>query len=140
MNVPRLEIYLNEEAKLCIAKVERLGAASSLILDVALNDLMAEGLDDASSQLGHGLINNLKLWHEDAFKNIDCPSEQDNHQHDDFDIALYLIEKSVFRKTAVHVPSIDALLAQCADRDLETKEFFDDTWPTIRKNLESFDV
>ena len=140
MNVPRLEVYLNEESKLCIAKVERMGAAPCLILDVALNDLMAEGLDDASSQLGLGLINNLKLWHEKEFNSLGLPIEEEKDRHDDFDIALYLIEKSVLEKTAVHVRSIDALLKQDSDKDLETKEFFEVSWPSIRKSLECFNA
>ena len=138
MNVPRLEIYLDENSKLCIAKVDRLGASSQLIVDVDLNELKSHGLDGASSRLGRGLINNLSLWHKKEFENWGLPVAQEIDEPDDFSIAQCLIEKSVLGSTAVHVRSIDTLLRQEAEKSQESKSFFEDTWPTIRERLESF--
>lgn len=63
MTTPRLEVYLDESDNLCIAKVEKAGAASRLILDIELDDLKSFDPVDASYRVGGTILNILRIWH-----------------------------------------------------------------------------
>jgi hypothetical protein len=138
MNVPRLEIYLNESSKLCIAKVDCIGADSRIIIDMDIDELKAHGLEGAASQVGQGIIHILSLWHKKEFETWDIPKMQDDPELGDYGIAQCLIGKSVSGKTGVHVPSIAMLLHQAASRDEDARRFQEESWPVIRARLESF--
>ena len=138
MTVPRLEIYLDEQQKLCIAKVEREGAESRLIFDIGLDEIKSSELDAASAKFGGTIFNLLNMWHKGAFEGWGIPSTEEISQSDDYEIAQRLIGKSVSGKTSIHVPSIDLLLTQEASRNDDAKRFLADTWPVIRERLESY--
>jgi hypothetical protein len=65
MTTPRLEIYFDDSDNLCIAKVERIGATSRLILDIELNDIKALDPKDASYRIGGTVLNILRIWHKE---------------------------------------------------------------------------
>lgn len=138
MNVPRLEIFLNESSMLCIAKVEQVGADSRLMVDVDLNELKSHGLEGASSRIGGLIINILSKWHKTEFESWDMSVAEESPELSDNGIAQCLIGKSVLNKTAVHVPSIDLLLSQEAGKNEEARRFFEESWPVIRERLESY--
>ena len=140
MNIPRLEVYLNEDAKFCISKVERVGAASRLMIEIDLEELKSYGADGAAGRIGSALINILSLWHKKEFETWNSPSAyHEGSELDDFGIAHSLIEKSLSNKTSVHVHSIETLLTQAADAREDVKRFIEESWPIIRQRLERFD-
>lgn len=140
MTVPRLEIYLGEQQKVCIAKVEREGAESRLIFDISLDELKSSELEAASSKFGGTIFNLLNMWHKGAFEGWGIPSFEEISQSDDYEIAQRLIGKSMSSKTATHIPSIDLLLSQEASKSEDAKRFLEDSWPVIRERIESFSV
>lgn len=73
MNIPRIEIYLDENSTLCVAKVENAGAQSRLILDIDLDDLKALKPEDAAYRVGGTVLNILKIWHKEKFDNWVVP-------------------------------------------------------------------
>lgn len=138
MTAPRLEIYLNGEKRLCIAKIEREGEVPQVILDLSLSELKSSELDVASAKFGGTIFKLLNMWHSDAFEGWGIPSVAEISQSDDYEMAQRLIGKSVSSKTAIHVPSIDLLLSQEASRSEDAKRFLEDIWPIIRERLESY--
>lgn len=138
MTAPRLEIYLDEQQKVCVAKVERDGGDSRLIFDIGLDELKSSELEVASSKLGGTIFNLLNIWHKGAFEGWGIPSVEECSESDDYEIAHRLIGKSVSSKTAVHVQSIDLLLRHEARKNEDAKQFLEDSWPIIRERLESF--
>ncbi len=137
MNVPRLEIYLDSQQSLCVAKVEREGDAR-LIVEIGLTELKSSTLEVASSNLGGSISNLLSLWHKHVLDEWGIPSVEESSQSDDYDIAQRLIGKSMASKITIHVPTIHLLLSQAAGKDEGAKQFFDEAWPTIRTILESY--
>ena len=77
MTTPRLEIYLDDSDNLCIAKVEKAGAASRLILDIELDDLKALDPKDASYRVGGTVLNILRIWHKEKFGAWEVPGVSD---------------------------------------------------------------
>lgn len=140
MIVPRLEIYLDAQKNLCIAKVECEGEKSRLIFDVGLDELKSAELGAASAKFGGTIFNLLNIWHNAAFEGWGIPSAKELSQSDDYEIAQRLIGKSVADRTAMHVSSIDLLLRQEASRNDDAKRFYADAWPAIRERLESYSV
>lgn len=138
MTAPRLEIYLDAQQKLCIAKVEREGEAARLILDIGLDELKSSELGVASAKFGGTIFNLLNMWHKGAFESWGIPSTEEISQSDDYEMAQRLIGKSMSGKTAIHVPSIELLLGQEATKNDDAKRFLVDTWPVIRERLESY--
>ena len=137
MNVPRLEIYLDKELDLCIAKVDRIGADSRLMVNIGLDELKSYGFEGAENRIGAAVLNTLKIWHKDAFETweiSDFPDDTD----DDFHVAMQLIGKSMSTKSAMHVLSIDFLLSHLKTENKEMRKFIEESWPAVRARLESF--
>jgi len=135
MSVPRLEIHLNQEAALCIAKVEREDAESRLIVDVPLGELEATGAEGAAYRIGGTVLNILRLWHKEAFENLAVPAVGDAMQDDDFDLALRLINRALEAKTAIHSASIEFLLRQAATCSEDAHKYLENAWPLLRDRL-----
>lgn len=138
MNVPRLEIYLNQETDLCIAKVERENAESRLIVDVPIDELKTLGPESAAHRIGGTVLNILGLWHKQVFGNLEVPAASGNSQHDDdYDFALRLINRALSAKTAGHNASIELLLQQAAIDSEDARKYLEDAWPLLRDRLEN---
>lgn len=138
MRIPRLEIYLDEQLKLCVAKVDNEDSNPRLIFDIGLDELKSFDLDVASSKFGGTIFSLLSLWYKQAFEGWGIPLAEENSQIDDYDIAQRLIGKSILSKTCMHIPSIELLLSQETNRSENVKQFYENVWPTIRERLESF--
>lgn len=138
MSYPKLEIYLNEASELCIVKAERPDSAPQLVVELALSELMSEGIDEASLQVGHGVITSLKRWHRQEFESAEVTVADGLPSDDSSELAHRLIAKSVENRTAVHLPSIEALLLAAANQGPDAKEFLDEDWPVIRQRLSTF--
>ncbi|MEO6146361.1 MAG: hypothetical protein ABIP04_04690 [Sulfuriferula sp.] len=138
MNVPRLEIYLNQETDLCIAKVERQDAESRLIVDVSLDELKALGPESAAHRVCGTILNILGLWHTRAFGKWEVPAVSENPQDDDnYDFALRLINRALAAKTTLHNRSIELLLQQAAMESEDARKYLEDAWPLLRDRLEN---
>jgi len=137
MNVPRLEIYLNQESDLCIAKVERENAESRLIVDVPIDELKTFSPESAAHRIGGTILNILGLWHKQVFGNWEVPAVSGNSQQDDdYDFALRLVNRALLAKTAVHNASIELLLQQAAIDSEDAREYLENAWPLLRDRLE----
>jgi hypothetical protein len=140
MTYPKLEIYLNEASELCVVKIESADSAPRPIVETALNELLLDGIDEASLQLGHGILTSIKRWHLQEFESAAPPLAPVVPVDDAGELAHRLIAKSVENRTAVHIPSIEALLFVEINIDPSAREFFDESWPAIRQRLSSFAV
>lgn len=136
MNVPRLEIHLNEELDLCIVKVEELGGEPRLIVDVPLEELKALNPENAAYQIGGTVLNVLGLWYKKAFGNWQVPSVADQAQGDDsYNAALGLIAHALAVKTTAHNASIEWLLTQASTDNTDALRYLEDAWPLLRDRL-----
>lgn len=136
MKVPRLEIYLDQEASLCISKVEKQNAESRLIVDVPLDELKALGPEDAAHRIGGTVLNILGLWHKQAFGSWEVPAVGENHSDDDsYSSALRLIDRALSTKTTEHNASIEYLLQQAATESEDARKYLEDAWPLLRDQL-----
>lgn len=136
MNVPRLEIYLDQETNLCIGKVEHQNAESRLILDVPLDEIKALDPEVAAHRVGGTVLNIMGLWHKQAFGNWEVPGLAANLQDNDgYVVALGLIDHALAKKTAEHNASIELLLQQAAINCEDTRKYLEDAWPVLRDRL-----
>jgi hypothetical protein len=138
MKTPRLEIYLDEKSDLCIGKVERPDSEPRLIFDIELSELNSYGVEEASKKVGEVILRILKIWHKETFENLEAFSFTEKEDDDDFVMAMQLIGKSVSTKTKAHVQTIEILLRQQAIKTEAVQKFVDESWPSIRANLESY--
>jgi hypothetical protein len=111
------------------------------ILEFGTDEVMSDDFDEASRKLGGFVLGVLQSWHPNVFNNWGNRSEGNETETqtlNDFDIAMQLISKSVFDQTKVHVQSIETLLREQSLRTKAGHEFFKESWPTIRTQLEKF--
>ncbi len=73
MNLPRIEIFLDEKSNLCLTKVERANADPKVILELELEELLREQPAEAAHRLGGTVLNILRLWNRDKFGNWEVP-------------------------------------------------------------------
>ena len=136
MKVPRLEIYLNQETDLCIAKVEHENAESRVIVDVAVDELKALGSENAAHRIGGTVLNILGLWHKQVFENLEVPPVIETKQcDDDYSVALRLIDHALSTKSVAHNASIELLLQQAAIGSEDARTYLEDAWPLLRSRL-----
>ena len=136
MNVPRLEIYLNHETDLCIAKVEKQNAESRLMVNVPLDELKADDPENAAHRIGGTVLNILGVWHKQAFGTWEVPAVGQSLQNDgSYSSALRLINQALSAKTAVYNASIEFLLQQAAIDNEDARKYLEDAWPLLRDRL-----
>ncbi|WP_072427671.1 hypothetical protein [Chitinimonas taiwanensis] len=136
MNVPRLEIHLNQELELCIAKVERPGDESRLIIDMPLDELKALDPESAAHRIGGTVLNILGRWHKQAFRDWQVPSDGEHSQgNDSYNAALGLITQALAAKTTAHNASIEWLLQQASADNADARKYLEDAWPLLRERL-----
>jgi len=137
MNVPRLEIHLDQESDLCIAKVERENGESRLIVSVPIDEIKALSPENAAHRIGGTVLNILGLWHKQVFGNWEVPAVGANSQQDDdYDLALRLVNRALSAKTAAHNASIELLLQQAAIESEDARQYLENAWPLLRDRLE----
>ena len=136
MSTPRLEIYFDTDAGLCVSKVEKPNADPRLIVNVPVNELEAMGSQDAAYRVGGTVLNILRIWHKDAFDNLEVPSVSEGDINEDYYcVALRLIDLSLGEKTSIHNASIEVLLRRAAVENEEAKKYLEETWPLLRDRL-----
>jgi hypothetical protein len=134
MYVPRLEIYLNQETDLCIAKVERLDAASRLIFSVPLNELKALEAEDASRRVGGTVLDIIRIWYKQAFGEWKALEVDEDVQSNDFFFsAMKLLDYALSTKTVEHNKSIEFLLQQAAVENDDARKYLENAWPRLRE-------
>ena len=137
MTVPRLEVFLNQETALCIAKVERDNGESRVIVEVPMDELRALEPGNAAYRIGGTVLNILRLWHKSVFENWETPGVMGDFEgDDDYEFALRLINHALSTKTSVHNASIEFLLKQAATRNEDARKYLQDAWPVLRDRLE----
>ncbi|MHA6851500.1 hypothetical protein [Ralstonia pseudosolanacearum] len=136
MKTPYLEIYLNQEDDLCIARAKDKDIPFQLIVNVTLDELRASDPTDAAYRVGGTVLNLLQSWHEQLFGDWKVPAAK-GVQHDDslYIGALKLIELALSTKTAIHNVSIATLLQEAAKESEDARKYLDEAWPMLRDRL-----
>lgn len=140
MNEPYLAIYVQNDT-LFFSKKLPSESKPREILELGIDEVIADEFDDASKKIGNTVLGILRLWHPDVLHSWgkDTGASDDAvHSQNDFDIAMHLISKSVSTKTKAHVESIDVLLREQSLRTKAANEFLKESWPAIRARLEKF--
>ncbi|MFJ2988644.1 hypothetical protein ACIPF8_12315 [Collimonas sp. NPDC087041] len=138
MNVPRLEIYLNEKMELCFAKVESSEVEPRLVLGVDLKELRSFGLEGAEKRVGTAILKMMTTLYKEPFKTWDVSTPVDESQTEKYDLGMQLMHLSISTKTSVHVPSIDILFQEQNINDESMRKMIEENWPTIRERLVSY--
>ena len=138
MNTPKLEIYLNQDDYLCIAKVEQPNDQSRLIVDIPMSDINALSYEEASTKIGGSVLHILRLWHKEAFENLSKGTSiiDDSGGSESYEIALRLVSIALDAKTTIYSTSIDSLLEQAALTDVDARNYLENAWPLLRERLE----
>jgi hypothetical protein len=137
MNEPYLIVYVKDETMYFAKKIPT-EAKSREIFEVGIDEVISDEFDEAAKKLGSTVLGILSLWHKDAFPGWGISSNAEKEQNGDFDLAMELIGKSVAGKTKTHVQSIELLLRQAAIKTDSVQQFLDESWPSIRTNLENY--
>ncbi len=138
MNIPRLEVYLNEQIELCFAKVESNEVEPRLILGVDLNELKSFGLEGAEKRVGTTVLKIMNTLYKEAFKTWEVKTVVEELNTEKYDVAMQLMHMSISAKTSMHVPSIDALFREQKINDEAMRKMVEESWPTIRERLVSY--
>lgn len=140
MNTPRLEIYLNKEIEICFAKKESDIEVSRLILNVELNELKSFGLEGAEKRIGMTVFKIMNTLYSEDFKSWKIPSTStiQKFETEKYDIAMQLMHLSITERISSHVPSIDILFREQKILNEEMRKFIEESWPTIKERLISF--
>jgi hypothetical protein len=139
MNFPRLEVYINKKKEFCLAKIRSNAVGSELCFAVDLNELKSLKLDEVEKWLGtisFGIIRNLYI---ELFENWSSNVVIEEKKMAKFDLAMELMHISLCEKTPIHVPSIELLFHAQIDPSELMREMIEESWPTIKKRLLSFD-
>ena len=140
MNEPYLAVYVKDDALVITKKLPK-EAKPREILELPIEEILADEFAEAASKLGTTLLGILALWHKDQFHDwgkVRSTGQIDEEERTDFDIAMELISQSVSSKTSAHIQSIELLIRQQAIKDESAQKFLDESWPSIRDRLNSF--
>lgn len=140
MNEPYLAIYIQNGALFFSKKIPSEREPRD-IFELDIEEVISDNFDEASKKLGNTVLGILRLWHPDALLSWGGSSDLGEgvaQIQNDFDVAMYLISKSVSEKTKVHVNSINALLNESSQRFKAANDFLNESWPVIRARLEKF--
>lgn len=138
MNIPRLEVYLNEKMEFCFAKVEINETEPRLILGVDLNELKSFGLEGAEKRIGTTVLKIMGTLYKESFKTWEVKTVVEELKTEKYDLAMQLMHMSIGAKTSLHVPSIDALFQEQKINDDSMRKMIEVSWPTIRERLVSY--
>jgi hypothetical protein len=142
MNIPRLEIYLDEGNNICLSRVEKKDGASRLIVNMPIQEANELEEDELSYRIGKSILNILSFWHKDIFvkqkKDSFVPSETVEQSVQLYETALRLIGIALDSKTKTHNVSIEDLLQQSSIHNLDARFYLENTWPTLLRRLESY--
>jgi hypothetical protein len=107
-----------------------------MIIDIPLQELIAEGSDGAASKIGGTVINLLALWHRDLFGNWKVEPKSTSHQlPDSYDLALHLITHALKTKNSLFRDAIQSLLEEAAPVNEDAREYLASAWPHLRDRL-----
>ncbi len=138
MNLPHVAIA-PENGALVFTHVKA-EIADYLAVDLPLKSLNDSGFDAAAKNIGSIVLGLIGLWYKNemaAFPELAVPYDSQS----DLDLIASLISKSVRAKTNMHIPSIDAIIAQVLHDDPKAAEHWAiATWPDVRNRLERHSV
>jgi hypothetical protein len=136
MKEPHLEIYLNQDGDLCIARAKRSDVPFQLIVRVPPEELLTYEPADAAYRIGGSVLNLLQSWHGPLFGEREVPAVRGSEHNGSLYIsALKLVDLALGAKTAAHNASIEALLQEAANESQDARKYLDEAWPLLRARL-----
>lgn len=136
MRAPHLTVEVNESPELVICKVSDQGTRA--VARHPLAELDAYDIDKASSLIGKAIIGLLAHAHRDIFepfRNLKYERDFEDQLH----LITALISRSVSKRTKMHIPTIEAVIADiiAVAPDMGQARAIID-WPIIKARIEGF--
>jgi hypothetical protein len=131
MHEPYVALYIEDET-LHFEKKLPAEETSRSLLEVPLDQVVADSFDEAGRKLGTTLLGVLKLWHKKEFAGWD---DTEGPAVADFTVALYLIDLLSKGASEDRLSLIDEILNEAAKSDTQAKYYLQDDWPALRKRL-----
>ncbi len=109
MQIPRIEIFLDEKAGELICRHIKQDAQTPLQIELSLSHLSDLGFSRASEGIGAGILKTISLWHPTIitkYEGLRAPYDAET----DIETLEYVIEKSINTRTRRHLEFIERLI------------------------------
>lgn len=137
MHEPYLALYVDAET---LHVVKKLPSESEprCIVKIPVEQVVGDEFNNASEKLGSTVLGILKLWHKQVFKGWDRCSYGSKSEIDDFAVAMSLIDRFSGGTSKHRLELVDEILKDASITNISTKRFLNDSWPVLRKWINSY--
>ena len=136
MHEPYLVLYVDGDT-LHFAKKLPSESEPRGIIEVPVEQVVADEFDEASKKLGNTVLGILKLWHNRTFQNWGKGSQSGDGPINDFAVAMSLIDRFSDGTTKNRLELVDEILKDASVMNVDAENFLNNDWPALRKRLEA---
>lgn len=142
-NVPRVEIYLNEQSLFCISDVSDLNELPFTFFELSMAEVSEYGEDEFIKLLGTQVLVTLKSMYRQSFKQWGMLKEPQEERaisvtdaETDYFVAVDLVHQGLSGKTKQYNAAIEYLLHKAATEYEDARYYLEKTWPVLRDRIE----